>query len=181
VLHQGSRPHDEVPVTSAKADPERHGIPGWHRFAPHNAEHRETVELDRKETLSSTSGHVIARPQAGPFASAVSAELHTRRPRPHAFPIGPIQPRGFLLPRFVNAGRQCQRQTSLCGPHRKTGSTQQRYRKSHGVFDMPLKAMKVFWFMDYPNWSAVWRVILGGARQGNRGAFRRRSHTRRAC
>jgi len=121
VRHRGSRPHDDVPVTAAKTDPERHGIPGWHRFAPHNAEHRKTVKPDRKETVGSASDHVIARPQAAPLASAVSVEPPTSPPPPHAFPIGSHPaPRGFLLPRFVNAGRQCQRQTSRCGPHRKT-------------------------------------------------------------
>lgn len=89
--HQGSRQHDEAPVTTAKAGPERHGAPGWHRFASHNAEHRKTVERDRKEAVRPAFDHVIARPQIGPFASAASVELHSRRPHPRTFPIGPAQ------------------------------------------------------------------------------------------
>lgn len=89
--HQGSRQHDEAPVTTAKAGPERHGAPGWHRFASHNAEHRKTVECDRKEAVRPAFDHVIARPQIGPFASAASVELHSRRPHPRTFPIGPAQ------------------------------------------------------------------------------------------
>ncbi|YBV93919.1 hypothetical protein M1D80_04535 (plasmid) [Phyllobacteriaceae bacterium JZ32] len=89
--HQGSRQHDAMPVTSAKADPERHGAPGWHRLAPHNAEHRKTVERDSKEAVRPASDHVIARPRTGPFASAVSGQFPNRRPQPRAFPIGPTK------------------------------------------------------------------------------------------
>jgi hypothetical protein len=56
-----------------------------------NAEHRKIVEIDRNETVRPASDHVIPRPQAGPFASAASAEVHNRRPRPRDFPIGPTQ------------------------------------------------------------------------------------------
>ncbi|PRD43206.1 hypothetical protein C5748_13520 [Phyllobacterium phragmitis] len=75
----------------AKANPERHGASGWHRFAPHNAEHRKTVERDSKEAVRPASDHAIAGPQIGRFASAVSGQFPNRRPRPRAFPIGPTK------------------------------------------------------------------------------------------
>ncbi len=44
-----------------------------------------------------------------------------RRPAAARFPHrSHPAPRGFLLRRFVNAGRLCQRQRLSCGPHRKT-------------------------------------------------------------
>ena len=111
--HRGSRQHDEPPLISARADPERHGIPGGHRFAPHKAEHRKTVETVRKETVKAAADQAIVRPQAGPFASAVSAELLNTHPRPRAFSIGPARPPaassfGRLSTRAANAsGKRC--------------------------------------------------------------------------
>lgn len=92
VRPRGSRQHDEPPVITAKADPEKHGIPGLHRFAPHKAKHRKTVETPKTETVRSAAHHAIAPPQAGAVAYAVSAGLLNTRPRPRAFPTGSTQP-----------------------------------------------------------------------------------------
>jgi hypothetical protein len=143
VRHRGSRQHDEPPIISARADPEKHGIPGSHRFAPHKAEHRKTVETVRKETVRSAADLATAPPQAGATAYAVRAELLNRHPRPRAFPIGPTQPPAAssfdgLSTRAANAASDKRfAGARIEKPSRKpSGSIQARIIRS-GLLDWP--------------------------------------------
>lgn len=54
-----------------------------HRFAPRNAEHRKTIEHDRKETVRPASDHVIARPSDQPVCFCRQLRRPTPRCDPH--------------------------------------------------------------------------------------------------
>ena len=97
---------------------------------------RKTVETVRKETVKSAAGQAFVRPQAGPFASAVSAELLNTHPRPRAFSIGPARP-----PAASSFGRLSTRAANASGKHCAAARIEKPSRKrtgSFGTWEMPI-------------------------------------------
>lgn len=101
--HRESRPHDKMPVTLAKAETRR--ISRSDRIARNNVEHRKSAEIGSNETARSASDHLLTRPRVGPSVLPPAPRSTTDARRLVLSPWASPSLRGFLLPRFVNAGR----------------------------------------------------------------------------
>jgi hypothetical protein len=86
--HQGTWPHDEMPVSLPKADPDLPCISGQCRLAPSFAEHGKIAETQRQTDSRTNPNHIIGSFWANPIAAVMPADHR----RPRAFPIASTQP-----------------------------------------------------------------------------------------